>query len=52
MTTLKFIITILHICDGDKHPNLRHKYTIQDMIDAHTIAELGINVANVTFYDL
>ena len=52
MTTLTFVMTIINICDGDKNPNLRHKYTLEDMINAHKIAELGLNVANITFYDV
>ena len=53
MTALTFIMTIINICDGDKHPNLRHKYTIEDMIIAHKFAELGDkNIANITFFDL
>jgi hypothetical protein len=53
MTALKFITTIINICDADKHPNLRHRYTLEDMIFAGMIAEVGDKgVANVTFFDL
>jgi hypothetical protein len=53
MTALKFIMTIINICDGDKNPNLRHKYTLDDMIIAQKFAEIGDkNLANVTFFDL
>jgi hypothetical protein len=52
MTTLTFLMTIHNICDGDKHPNFRHKYTIKDMLDAYTIASFGKETANITFFDL
>jgi hypothetical protein len=52
MTALNLIMTIINICDGDKHPNLRHRYTLQDMIDAHTLSQFGDRVADVTFFNL
>ena len=51
MTTLTYLMTIRKICDGDINPNLRHKYTIKDMLDAYTIASFGTRTANVTFCD-
>lgn len=53
MTALNLIMTIINICDGDKNPNLRHRYTIQDMMDMHTLSKYGDKgVAEVTFFDL
>jgi hypothetical protein len=52
MTALNLIMTIINICDGDKSPNLRHRYTLQDMIDAHILSKNGDRVADVTFFDL
>jgi hypothetical protein len=52
MTALNLIMTIINICDGDKSPNLRNRYTLQDMMDAHTLSKYGDNVAEITFFDL
>ncbi|AKQ08381.1 hypothetical protein PQE66_gp066 [Bacillus phage PBC2] len=49
MTALKAIMTIKDVCDGDMNPNIRHKYTIEDMIFAGTIAETGDRIAEFTF---
>lgn len=49
MTALKAITTIKDVCDGDKNPSIRHRYTIGDMIFAGIIAETGDRVAEYKF---
>lgn len=40
MSKLIFIMTIQNICDGDKQPSYRHKYTLSDMIMSYDISQL------------
>lgn len=49
MTALRAIMTVKDVCDGDKNPSIRHRYTIGDMIFAGIIAETGDRVAEMEF---
>jgi len=53
MTALNCILAVQNTCDGDNYTNLRHRYTLEDMVFFGTIADLGDkNVAEITFFDL
>jgi hypothetical protein len=53
MSALNCILAVQNTCDGDRNPNLRHKYNLEDMILFGTIADLGDkNVAEIKFFEI